>query len=213
MKIPLKAKVICKDGEFGSVRDLLIDPVQEKVSHVVVENKHKGEQVIIPTEKFDYSTDAVLNLEYTAAELEKYPPFLIQEFISIPVKDTDFAYWGADPTMTHSYTMFPYVMHEGNPSVEITKEVIPKGELKLRRGMVVKDCDGKSMGHIDELIIEPTDDFITHIVMRTGHLFGKKEVAVPNIHIASFEKDAVILSISSDQIDNLPEVIIKRSWK
>lgn len=213
MKIPLKAKVICKDGEFGSVKDLLIDPLKESVTHVVVENKHKGVQLIIPIDEFDYTSDSVLNVELTAEELDEFPPFLVQEFISIPAKDSDFAFWGADPSMTNSYTMFPYVMHEGRPSVGITKEVIPKGELKLRKGLTVKDLEGKTVGRVDELIVDPEDENITHIVMRTGHLFGVKEVAVPSVHISSYEKDAIILSINSNQIETLPEVVIKRVWK
>lgn len=213
MKIPLKAKVICKDGEYGSVKELLVDPIKEKVSHVVIENKHKGSEVIIPIDIIDYSTDCVLTIEHTAVELDEYPPFLIHEFINIPATDTEFAYWGADPTMTHSYTMFPYVLHKGIPVVEVTKEDIPKGELKLRKGMIVKNRGGKRMGHVDELIIDSSSDFITHIVMRTGHLFGTKEVAVPNIHIFSFEEHAVVLSLEEEDIDTLPEVIIKRAWK
>ena len=212
MKIPLKAKIICKDGEFGCVRDLLIDPVKEKVSHVVVENKHKGDQFIIPIEKFDYSTDSVLNIEITAKEIEEYPKFLIQEFISIPVKDTEFVYWGADPAITQSYTIFPYVMHDGNPSVGVIKEAVPKGELKLKRGMAVKDRDGKTLGKIDELVIDPSDEFITHLIMRSGHLFGVKEIAVPSVHIFSYDRDAIVLSINANEIDSLPEVVVKRAW-
>ena len=160
-----------------------------------------------------YTTDSVITIEKTGDELDKYPPFLIHEFISVPATDADFAYWGSDPTMTHSYTMFPYVMHEGNPVVEVTKEAIPDGELKLKKGMVVKNREGKTLGRIDELIVDRVNEFISHIVMRTGHLFGSKEVAVPNVSIFSFDETAVVLSIDENEIDSLPEVIIKRAWK
>ncbi len=213
MKIPLKAKVICKDGNFGSIKELLIDPVKEKVTHIVIENKHNGFQLIIPTDILDYTSDSVITIEKTADELNKFPKFIIHEFINVPVSDTEFAYWGADPTMTHSYTMFPYVMHEGKPVVEVTKEALPDGEQKLKKGLVVKDQGGKTLGHVDELIIDSDNDFISHLVMRTGHVFGSKEVAVPNINILSFEKNSVVLSIEEKDIDELPEVIIKRAWK
>lgn len=213
MKIPLKAKVICKDGDFGRIKELLIDPVKEKVTHIVIENRHNGFQLILPTDILDYTSDFVITIEKTAEALNKYPKFIIHEFINVPASDSEFAYWGADPTMTHSYTMFPYVMHDGKPVVEVIKEDLPEGEQKLKKGLVVKDQDGKTLGHIDELIVDPDNDFISHIVMRTGHVFGTKEVAVPNISIISFEKNSVILSIGEDDINELPEVIIKRAWK
>lgn len=213
MKIPLKAKAICKDGEYGSVKELLIDPVKEKVTHIVLENKHNGLQVIIPLSDIDYSTDNVITVEKTGEEVDKYPKFILHEFINLPISESEYTYWGADPTMTNSYTMFPYVMHEGKPVVEVAKEAIPEGELKLKKGMVVKDFNGKHLGHIDELIVDSKSDFITHLVMRSGHAFGKREVAVPNIDILSFEKTSVILSITEEEIEKLPEVVIKRAWK
>ncbi|MGL1890304.1 MAG: PRC-barrel domain-containing protein [Spirochaetaceae bacterium] len=213
MKIPLKAKVICKDGEFGSIKELLIDPIKESVTHVVIDNKHNNLQVIIPLDIIDYTSDDVITIEKTADQLNKFPPFIIQEFISVPSSDSEFIYWGVDPAMSHSYTMFPYVIHDGKPVIEMRKEDMPIGEIKLKKGMCVKDNNGKKLGHIDELIVDADGEFISHIVMRTGHLFDKKEVSVPNIHISSFDHDCIRLSIHEDDVENLPEVIIKRSWK
>lgn len=213
MKIPLKAKVICNDGEFGSIKELLIDPLKESVTHIVIENKHNGLQVVIPTDMLIYTSDSVITINETAKGLDKFPPFIIHEFINVPASDIEFAYWGADPTMTHSYTMFPYVLHDGKPVVEVAKEDIPNGELKLKKGMCVKDQHGKKLGHIDELIIDKQHGFISHLVMRTEHLFGSKEVAVPNMNIFSFDIDCVVLSITESDIDSLPEVVVIRAWK
>ncbi|OQY40072.1 MAG: hypothetical protein B6229_02690 [Spirochaetaceae bacterium 4572_7] len=213
MKIPLKAKVICKDGEYGIIKELLIDPIKEKVTHAVLENKHNGLQVIVSINEIDYTTDSVITLEKSAVELDKYPPFLKIEYIKVPNINPNISYWGADATMGHSYTMFPYVVHDGTTSVEVTNEEIPDGEFKLRKGMVVKDHTGKKLGNIDELIINESSGSITHIVMRKGHLFGAKEIAVPNIHINRYEKDFVSLYIEEKAIDALPEVIIKRKWE
>ncbi len=213
MKIPLKAKVICKDGEYGSIKELLIDPVKEKATHVVIENKHNNLQVIVPIDSIEYSSDSVITLDQTASIIDMYPPYIIHEFINVPNPESDLIYWGVDPTMTHSYTMFPYVIHEGKPVIEVKREAIPKGQLKLKKGMSVKDHNGKKLGNVDELIIETENDLITHVVMRTGHLFGSKEVAVPSLNIDSYDKECIILSIGDDDVDELPEVVIKRAWK
>ena len=54
---------------------------------------------------------------------------------------------------------------------------------------------GKKNGNIDELVINRENDFITHLVMRYGHIFGKKEISVPNINIKSFDEHSVNLNI------------------
>ena len=61
--------------------------------------------------------------------------------------------------------MFPYVIHDGKPVIEVSKEAIPNGEFKLKRGMAIKDNTGKNVGKIDELIVDPERDHITHIVL------------------------------------------------
>ena len=212
MKIPLKAKVICKDGEYGKVLELIIDPVKEKVTHVVIINEHNNLEILVPVDDIDYSTDNVITLEKTSNELNKYPPFLINEFIKVPTSEIDFAYWGADPTMSHSYTMFPYVIKDGDPALEVKKEDIPKGEISYRRGMTVKDNNDKKIGTIDEFIVDSETDKITHMVMRSGHIFGSRDVAIPNVNVVEYKKDCVILNITREDAENLPSVVIKRSW-
>ena len=139
----IKAKVICKDGEYGSIKELLIDPIKESVTHIVIENKHNGLQVIISTDIVEYTSDTVITIDKKAKELDELPKFIIHEFVKVPVSDSNYAYWGADPTMTHSFTMFPYVIHDGKPVIEVIKEAMPPGELKFKKGLAVKDINGK----------------------------------------------------------------------
>ena len=213
MKIPLKAKVICKDGEYGRVKELLIDPVKEKVTHIVAENSHRDLEVIVPIEDVDYTTDSVVTIEKEATDIDKYPLFIINEFVTIPNADLNTSFWGADSTMGHSYTMFPYVVHEGKASVEVKREDIPKGEFSLRKGMVVKDSKGDKLGAVDELVVDEKSDVITHVVMRTGHLWGAREVVVPSVDVSSYNKDEIILTIGREDIENLPDLLLKRAWK
>ena len=213
MKIPLKAKVICKDGEYGSVKELLIDPVKEKVTHIVVGNHHNGLEVIVPIDGVDYTTDSVVTIEKEAKVIDEYPPFVIHEFVSVPNADLNTSFWGADSTMGHSYTMFPYVVHDGKAAVEVKREDVPSGEFTLRKGMIVKDSKGDKLGVVDELVIDADSDVITHVVMRTGHLWGAREVVVPSIDVSSYNRDEVILTIGKGDIENLPDLLIKRAWK
>jgi len=55
---------------------------------------------------------------------------------------------------------------------------IPLGELAVRRGTRIEATDGY-VGKVDEFVINPENDHITHLVMREGLLWGKKDVIIP----------------------------------
>ncbi|WP_435234367.1 PRC-barrel domain-containing protein [Psychromonas sp. PT13] len=213
MKIQLKAKVICKDGDLGEIKQLLIDPIKQKATHVVIENKHNLLQLIIPLNIIEYTSDSVISINKTAAELNTYPQFIKKEFVCVPPQEVDFVFSGADQSITNYYTLFPYVIHDGQRMLQVIKEIIPEGYLKLKKGLKVKDPNDKVLGHIDELLIDTETDLISHIIMRKGHIFGNKTIAIPRAYIMSFEPDAVVLSIEEAETEALPEVNIKRAWK
>jgi hypothetical protein len=73
--------------------------------------------------------------------------------------------------------MWPYSAPAG-AYVTVEKEHIPAGELSIRRGARVNAVDGP-IGLVDEFLINPDNDQITHLVMREGHLWGQKDVTIP----------------------------------
>ena len=69
--------------------------------------------------------------------------------------------------------------------------------------------DGR-VGHVDEFLIDPKDDHITHIVLREGHLWGQRDVSIPVSEIERVEEDAVYLRISKRKIEALPAIPVRR---
>ncbi len=58
-------------------------------------------------------------------------------------------------------------------------------------------------------MIDPTNHHVTHVLLQEGHLWGRKQVAIP-IRSTSRVADEVRVELSKDQVQNLPEV--KLSW-
>jgi sporulation protein YlmC with PRC-barrel domain len=83
------------------------------------------------------------------------------------------------------------------------------GELAVYRGMAV-NTDEHKVGTVDELVVDPDSGNITHILMRKGHLWGKKDVAVPVPAIDFVGTDDVYLKIDKEAISALPVVPVKR---
>jgi uncharacterized protein YifN (PemK superfamily) len=61
-------------------------------------------------------------------------------------------------------------------------------------------------------VINPENGRITHLVMREGHLWGKKEVIIPVSALGDFRDDTVYLKIDKSQIESLPTFPVHRNW-
>ena len=75
--------------------------------------------------------------------------------------------------------------------------------------MHIEASDGK-VGKLDELVLDPKSGEITHIQMREGHLWGKKDVAIPVADIDFSDDKTVYLKIDKNAVKALPAVKVKR---
>jgi hypothetical protein len=105
--------------------------------------------------------------------------------------------------------MWPYFAPAGS-AITLEKEHIPADELVIRRGAGVEATDGH-VGRVDEFVINPHSDRITHLVMREGHLWGQKDVTIPVSQIDHYEGGAVYLKLNKQDIEKLPTVPVQRS--
>jgi sporulation protein YlmC with PRC-barrel domain len=90
-----------------------------------------------------------------------------------------------------------------------TSDRVPVGEVEMRRGDHVRATDG-SIGRVQGLVVDPSDHHMTHVLLDEGHLWGKKEVAIPIGAIASV-KDGVALNLTKDEVRDLPPVDLDHS--
>ena len=69
--------------------------------------------------------------------------------------------------------------------------------------------DGHDVGHVDGLLVD-ADEQITHLVLEHGHLWGRREVAIPIGAITKVETDAVTLGLSKDEVGALEPTTVQR---
>jgi hypothetical protein len=73
MRVKLGLGVDCIDGPGGTVRDVVIDSVRRRVTHLVVE-RHRHIAYLVPIEDVERVTnDGALRISRTASELEASP--------------------------------------------------------------------------------------------------------------------------------------------
>ena len=76
----------------------------------------------------------------------------------------------------------------------------------MRRGEPVHATDG-DIGRVQGLVIGPGNYHVTHVLLQEGHLWGRKEVAIPVSAVAS-TSDGIQLTVTKQEVQDLPPVDI-----
>ena len=109
----------------------------------------------------------------------------------------------------HELYYWPYFGIEGGPdplvanaSGIVTHDTLPPGEVGVRRGDRVHASDGE-IGRVEGLVVEPGRGHVTHVLLQEGHLWGRKEVAIP---IGAVERmaDGITVAMTKHEIGDLP---------
>jgi sporulation protein YlmC with PRC-barrel domain len=206
MEIPLNAQIECTDGVCARSVFVLINPVDDRVTHLVVkEDSSPNTEYIVPVDVVSEIIADTIRLRCGKADLEKMDPFIKTKFIEeiVPVRnlvygDGSFFYW-------------PYITPERSVYVPEESQQIPPGEFAVSRGTRVEARDGY-VGKVDEFIVNPKNSHITHLVMREGHLWGKKDVIIPLSAIDETRDDTVFLKLDKHQIESLSTFPLQRRW-
>ncbi len=213
MEIPLNAPVECTDGVYGHSAYVLINPVADQVTHLVVKaDTFPNTEYIVPVDLVAETIIDMVRLRCSKAELEKLDPFIKTKFIEERVPERYYHYTSGTYGMGSNYYL-PYVSPE-TMQVSVEVKQIPPGELAVQRGTHVEATDGY-VGRVDEFVVNPENGHITHLVLREGHLWGRKDVIIPISELAVTDRtdaDTVVLKLDKRQIEALPTFRVHRRW-
>lgn len=205
MDIPVNAEIECTDGIGGHSTAVILHPISRRVTHIVVsEKKYPHTERLVPVELVIDSTPQLIRLRCTEKELLAMEPFIETEFVT-----------GTEPHSVYSmeeYRLWPFVLPDPEMGMVIEHEKLPPGELAVRRGARVEATDGH-IGRVDEFLLDPTDMRVTHLVLREGHLWGQKEVAIPVSQIDRIKEDVVYLKLDKRDVAELPAVPVRRWYE
>jgi uncharacterized protein YrrD len=66
-------------------------------------------------------------------------------------------------------------------------------------------CSDGDIGRVHGLVIDRGSGHVTHVLLQEGHLWGRREVAIPVSAVAS-AADGIRLTITKQQVQDLPPV-------
>jgi len=208
MKLRLGTSVRCSDGNAGELTDIVIDPAKKRVTHLVVDrHDDEGNVRLIPVELADRYDAEAISLDCTQQQLDRFESVRESAFLGVGEMPKPDPEWDVGAEDVYSMPS-PGVDELGSfggdleSNVGITYDRVPKGEVELRRSSAIESADGDYLGHLQGIVID--DNRITSVTIERGHLWWKKDVAIPVDSVSKVETDTVTVRLSSDEVKALP---------
>ncbi len=198
--------------QVGRINRFVLDPATDEVTHIVVQ---KGwllpEDKVVPFEMIDSASPDKVVLKEDLDDFNELPPFEETHFVGI--NDTPHSgkrrtysyaqayYWYPPPEGYIGYPAYGLAFPGWPPAV--TQQNIPQNTVPLQKGSNVISSDGKHVGDVERLFVEPDSKRVTHFLITQGVLFKDRKV-VPANWVKSVEENKVNLIVSAGLLDDLP---------
>jgi hypothetical protein len=220
----LGVEVRCLDGGCGKLRSLVINPGDDTVTHLVVEQSHHKDLArVVPLDLVNAgvagTVESELQLRCTRAEFERLDP---AEETLLPGDDEsydDISYrWEPASSWPYYATQGPLMPGApGTPGIPgaitrpVTVDTVPDqlpDEDEVSRGEHVHATDG-DIGHVLGFVVEAGSGRVTSVLLREGHLLSRRTVLIPRSAVAEVGADGFRLSITREQVQHLPHADIE----
>jgi hypothetical protein len=167
---------------------MIIDPATLSVTHLVIDPKHGEEHGrLVPLDLIDTATGEI-GLRCTLAEFGQLEPAEETELLERSGRE---GVGGAVAPMGISHA----------PRADV-QDVVPRGETEVGRGDHVHALDGE-IGEVEGFLVDAGDHRVTQVLLREGHLWGRKEVAIPVSAVTRIQY-GIRLNLTKQQIEDLP---------
>jgi sporulation protein YlmC with PRC-barrel domain len=212
-RLQMGAKVLATDGPVGELSAIVVDPVAQAVTHLIITPPHHpalGHLVALDLVEDDGDP---IRLRLTVAEFRG-----LDSAEDEHVLEVSGGKWASARGRTFSFPYYRLSSLAGGSAGSAAREVqpgyyvppddmsdrLPLGEVDVRRGDQVHAADGW-IGSVQGLVIDQADHHVTHVLLAEGHLWGHKQVAIP-ITNALRVGDSIRVELTKKQVEDLPPV-------
>ena len=207
MKLELGTLIRCADGATRELVDVVIDSSSSRVTHLVIRPaQHAEDARLVPISLASRAEDgeSEISLNCGAADLERFDPVHKFEILRAGERPNEDPKWDVgveDIVVAPNYAPTAFGDYGGSldSDVTISYDRVPKGEIELRHASSVYSADGHHLGSVDAVVVDDGDR-LTHLLLERGHLWWKREVALPADAISKFESDMLTLGLTKREL-------------
>jgi hypothetical protein len=212
------ASVHGQDGVAGRLIWVVADRTRNPwvITHLVVEPAHRaGLGRFVPLDLVaDVDGDTGdITLNCTAGQFEKlesaeetqyvpgsgaYPLFGPTQFLAAPYYTSDVSIEGEEVPFTAATVTADAPLPD---EADVAVHAVP-----------VHATDGH-IGALEGLVIDPRTAQVTHVLLKQGHLWGRKDVAIPLDKVRDVDEDGMRLSVTKQEVGDLPPVPVARKHR
>jgi sporulation protein YlmC with PRC-barrel domain len=186
-QLKMGAGASCSDGHCGEVTRTILDPDARTITHLVIEHKYQlGSGRLVPIDLVDTTGDEI-TLRCTLAEFDQFDP---AEEVEL-AEGLDYGNVGS----------MGIGMGVGHPMPTIVSDNVPLGGAEVARHDRVHALDGE-IGKVEGFAVDAGHK-VTHVLLHEGHLWGRKEVAIPVSAVTAVD-GGIRLNLTKQQVEDLP---------
>lgn len=210
MRIDIGMKVRTVEGEeVGKVERVILDPETRVVDAVVV---HRGlvltRDVVVPLSLIQGAGKDGVRLRIGKVQLAELPDFIERHYVAPSEEGAIISPYAPGSIL---YPLAPRYEIRGVPTPyeAIAEErIAPPRDVDISAGTEVRTVDGP-IGVVDEVRTDPLADRVTTIVVRKGPDL-KKDVEIPIEFVDDLTDDHIKLSLTTQQVEELPQPVTDR---
>ncbi len=223
MELRQETPVVATKGQtVGKLDKIVVDPVSEEVTHLVV---RKGmvfsDDRVIPVDRIEEATVDRIRLRDDEVAVKHHPK--LKESCYVALDDDELGLTGLGAGMGPSGTpvLYGYSPVDDRPSGELppgapaprivadTCTNLPQDAAVLSEGTSVIAADREALGKVEQVLIkgDPSIGRVTHFVVSSGML-KKERRLIPIEWVESIDDEAVQLAVGSHLVKaRLPDYV------
>ena len=191
----LGVRASCSDGFCGVVSRTILDPAARTVTHLVVGPRHGEGGRLVPLDLVEAAAGEI-RLRCTLDEYSRLDPAEETELV-------DGGYGGVGGLgVGGSVSGMGTGLGLGSSTPLVVEHAVPLGEVEVERHESVHAVDGH-IGHVEGFAVDRADHKVTHVLLKEGHLWGRRQVAIPLSAVASVDA-GIRLNLTKKQVEELP---------
>jgi sporulation protein YlmC with PRC-barrel domain len=198
--LQLGRPVKCSDGPAGRLSDVVIDPRDRRVTHIVVEDQNDTAR-LVPAELLvqGWAPDSEVVLSCSVTDIASRPAIRSFSYVGLaefPESDDrgDVGVEDLEPVPNFGAAEFGEFGADLWAGYTVTYDRIPPGSAELRRSSIAVSADEQELGALDGFVLVGTR--LTHVVLQGA-------VAIPIDSVTAIATDHITVVLPTNPADAL----------